>query len=61
MQFKIKMSPEEISKQIAHAMDLPFHHFLGLIILKSDPGLAEITFCFSQKIMKSAAHQVFWY
>lgn len=53
MQFKIKMSPEEISKRIAHAMDLPFHHFLGLTIVKSDPGLAEIELCPTPKTINA--------
>ncbi len=44
MNFKIQMSPEEVSKRIDLVLNLPFHKFLGLTLLENGPGFSKATF-----------------
>jgi len=51
------MSSEELSKRMALARDLPFHHYLGLKITKSDPEFAQIELCPSDNTVKSPSQK----
>ncbi len=42
MKFKMNMSPDVLKKRMDLAMDLPYHKFLGLKLLKSEAGVAEL-------------------
>lgn len=54
MAFKAVMSPEELSKRVNQTMDLPFHRFLGIKIIKNGPGFAWIELSPTEKTINTA-------